>query len=330
MISFIKSSKTRIREDIVFLCICVIIFIQTETKREASMKKNYIYAFLTVFMWSTMAAIVKMLLSDIPNLQTLSISGAFAFLFLLLINIKNGTIKEAVNYSAADYGKMAGLGFLGLFVYTALYYYGISRLSSQEACIVNYLWPIMLVIFSCIILKEKLTIMKCVAMLCSFFGIVILSTGGIHTDSKNATAGIVSCIVAAACYGLFSVLNKKADYNQNFSMMIFWFVVAVCSVLVGVFTEEWVPIKGMAWIGMIWLGVAVDAVAYLLWAIALKGAKNTAKIANLAYLTPFLSLVVSAVLLKEKIEPRALIALIFIIGGILLQSIYDIVRKRKE
>lgn len=294
------------------------------------MKKNYIYAFLTVFMWSTMAANVKMLLSDIPNLETLAISSAFAFLFLLLINIKSGTIREAANHSIADYGKMAGLGFLGLFVYSALYYYGIMCLSSQEACIVNYLWPIMLVIFSCIILKEKLTVMKCVAMLCSFLGIVILSTGGIHTDSKNATAGIVSCIVAAACYGLFSVLNKKTDYNQNFSMMIFWFVVTICSALVGVFTEEWVPITGVAWIGMVWLGVVVDAVAYLLWAIALKGTENTAKIANIAYLTPFLSLIVSAVLLKEKIEPRALIALIFIIGGILLQSLYENVKKEKN
>ena len=39
-------------------------------------------------------------------------------------------------------GIMAGLGFVGLFLYSALYYYGLMQLSSQEACIVNYLWPI--------------------------------------------------------------------------------------------------------------------------------------------------------------------------------------------
>ena len=77
------------------------------------MKKNYIYAFLTVFIWATLAAIAKMLLSDIPNLETLSISSVFSFVFLLLINLKNGSIKEMKKYTVKDYGIMAGLGFYG-------------------------------------------------------------------------------------------------------------------------------------------------------------------------------------------------------------------------
>jgi len=292
-------------------------------------KKNYIYAFFTVFIWATMATIVKLLLVNIPNLEALSISSIFAFLFLVVVNIKNGKIKEMRKYSAKDYFAMAGLGFLGLFMYSALYYYGLSQLTSQEACIVNYLWPIMLVIFSVVILKENITFAKCIAMCCSFFGIVILSTGSGNTVSGNATLGIISCIVAAACYGLFSVLNKKADYDQNIAMMVIWFVVAVCAAILGPVIEEWKPIVGMQWFGMIWLGVIIDAVAYLLWALALKGAENTAKIANLAYLTPFLSLVVSAVVLGERVHARAVIALVFIVGGILLQSFWDDRKKDK-
>lgn len=60
-----------------------------------------------------------------------------------------------------------------------------------------------------------------------------------------------------------------------------------------------------------------DAVAYLLWALALNGTANTAKVANRAYLTPFLSLIVSAIFLKEQLQIQALVALIFIIGGIM-------------
>ena len=294
------------------------------------MKKNYVYALLTIFIWSTMAAIVKLLLFDIPNLQALSISSVFAFLFLLILNIKNGTIKELKKYKAKDYLIMAALGFIGLFLYSALYYYGLIELTSQEACIINYLWPLMLVIFSVLILKEQLTFLKVAAMLCSFTGIVILSMGGSFSSSGNAVLGMISCIVAAACYGLFSVLNKKADYDQNIAMMVNWLVVAVCAAIVGLLTEDWTPIVGVQWLGMIWLGVIIDAVAYLLWALALKGVKNTAKIANLAYLTPFLSLIVSAIVLKEKIELRAIVALIFIIGGILVQSFYELIQQKKE
>lgn len=287
------------------------------------MKKNYIYAAVSVLIWSTMAAAVKKMLYDIPNLEALSISSFFAFLFLLIINLINGAVKEMRKYSVKDYGVMSGLGFIGLFLYSALYYYGLAQLSSQEACILNYLWPIMLVIFSCIILKEKLTFTKGIAMLCSFAGIIILSSGNGSFSTGKTTFGIISCIIAAACYGLFSVLNKKKDYNQNISMMVIWLVVAVCAMISGLITENWVPIKGIQWLGILWIGIATDAVAYLLWALALKGVENTAKIANLAYLTPFLSLVVSAVFLKEKVHLRALIALLFIIGGILLQNIYE-------
>ncbi|MBE5883595.1 MAG: DMT family transporter [Lachnospiraceae bacterium] len=287
------------------------------------MKKQYIYALATVFIWATMAAIVKKMLFDIPNLEALSISSYFAFLFMLLVNLKTGVLKEMKQYSVKEYRIMSGLGFLGLFLYSVLYYYGLSQLSSQEACILNYLWPIMLVAFSCVILKERMTAMKAVAMVCSFIGIIILSMGDGGASTGNTTLGIISCVIAAACYGLFSVLNKKADFNQNISMMVIWLVVAVCATILGIMTEDWVPIKGIQWLGILWLGIVIDAVAYLLWALALKGVENTAKIANLAYLTPFLSVLISAVFLKERIQAQALLALIFIVGGILLQNFYE-------
>ncbi|MBR5311861.1 MAG: DMT family transporter [Clostridia bacterium] len=294
------------------------------------MKKNYIYAVTAVLIWSTTAAMVKKMLYDIPNLEALAVSSFFAFLFLLIVNLKNGTVKEMRRYSVKDYAVMSGLGFIGLFLYSALYYYGLAQLTSQEACILNYLWPIMLVIFSCIILKEKFTFTKGTAMLCSFAGIVILSLGNGSSSSENAVLGMISCIIAAACYGLFSVLNKKADYDQGICMMVVWLVAAVCPMILGLMTETWVPIRSTQWLGILWLGIGIDAVAYLLWALALKGAENTAKIANLAYLTPFLSLIVSAVVLGETIRLRALIALIFIVGGILMQNLWDNRKKKRK
>lgn len=287
------------------------------------MKKNYLYAILTVFIWGTMATVGKILVSNIPSLEALCIGSAFAFLFLLIVNIKNGIIKELGKYRVKDYAIMAGLGFIGLFLYSGLYYYGLTQLSSQEACIVNYLWPMMLVLFSTIILKEKLTVVKAVAMISSFIGVVILSVGGGSSGNGNVMLGIGSCVVAAACYGLFSVLNKKANYDQNIAMMVMWLIVAVCSAVFGLAIEDWKPVVGVQWLGMLWMGVVVNAIAYLIWALALNADKNSARIANLAYLTPFLSLIISAVVLKEQIQGRALIAFVFIIGGILLQTFWE-------
>lgn len=285
------------------------------------MKKNYLYALVTVCVWATSAALTKALMSDLPNLQVLTVSSVFAVLYLLVTGLKKGIVHRAKAYTPKQYLHMAGLGFLGLFLYSALYFYGIAELTSQEACILNYLWPMMLVLFSCLILKEPMTVMKAVAMVCSFVGIVILSAGGSGNPEGNTVGGILACIGAAACYGLFSVLNKKAGYDQEVSMLVFWLITAVCAAALGLATEQWVPIHGTQWLGLLWLGAVTDGLAYLLWALALNGEENTAKIANLAYLTPFLSVLVSAAALGERITPRALIALVFIIGGILLQSL---------
>lgn len=292
------------------------------------MRKSYIYASITVLIWATLATVVKIVLDDIPNFEALTISSFFAFVFLLILNIVNGSIKELKNYHLKDYLMMSGLGFLGLFMYSALYYYGISTLSSQEACILNYLWPLMIVVFACILLKEKFTVRKIIAMVMSFAGIVVLSVGTDGVSSGNKLLGIVACVIAAVCYGLFSVLNKKHSLNQNITMMWIWLTVAVCSLIAGLIFEKWQDVAGVQWAGLLWLGIVVNAIAYLLWAIALKNAEDSAKIANLAYLVPFLSIVLSAIVLKEKITVNAVIAVILIIGGILLQSIHF--KKKKQ
>ena len=150
-------------------------------------------------------------------------------IMLLIINIINGAIKEMKRYRLKDYLKMSGLGFLGLFMYSALYYYGIAVLSSQEACILNYLWPMMIVLFACLLLRETLTVKKAIAMVMSFAGIVVLTLGSGGGSSGNRLFGIIACVAAAVCYGLFSVLNKKHSLNQSVTMMWIWLTVAVCS-----------------------------------------------------------------------------------------------------
>ncbi len=285
------------------------------------MRKSYLYAGITVLIWSTLATVVKIVLKDIPNFQALAISSILAFIFLLIINIINGSIKEIKSYRIKDFLMIIGLGFLGLFMYSALYYYGISQLSSQEACILNYLWPIMIVLFACIILKEKFTIRKIIAMLLSFAGIIVLSLGNSSASTGNRIWGITACVTAAVCYGLFSVLNKKHNLNQGVTMMIIWLTTAVCSAVMNLIFEKAVPINFYGWIGLAWLGIVVNALAYLLWAIALKNADDSAKIANLAYLVPFISIIISFIVLGEKVSINAAAALILIVGGILLQSI---------
>lgn len=287
------------------------------------MKNSKILAIITVLIWSTMAPMAKVLVNQIPDMEVLFVGALFAFLFLLGYNVVRSKVRILTTISGKAIRNMIGLGFLGLFLYSALYYYGIRQLTSQEACILNYLWPIMTVLFTSILLKEKLSTGKILGLLCSFAGIVILSVGGGHSNGSHVFLGIAACVIAAACYGMFSALNKKADYDQDITMMILWLTVAVCSGIYGMIFGDWMPISGSTWLGLLWLGVVVDAIAYLLWALAINGSENTASIANLAFLVPLLSMVLSVVFLKEPFQIRTLLAMAFIIGGILLQEYLD-------
>ena len=291
------------------------------------MGKSKVLAWITVLCWATLAPIAKVLIAQIPDMEVLFIGAVFAFLFLLGYNVANGKIAVIKTTPASILRNMICLGVLGLFLYSSLYYYGLQQLTSQEACILNYLWPIMTVLFTALILKEKLTAGKLLGLLLSFIGIVILSIGRSQTLNPNAMLGIITCIVAAACYGLFSALNKKLNYDQDITMMIIWLTVTCCSGIAGLISHNWVPVQGITWIGLLWLGVVVNAIAYLLWAIAINNSENTASIANLAFLVPLLSMILAVIFLKEPFQFRALIAMILIIGGIILQEYLDRINK---
>lgn len=281
----------------------------------------YFYAASAVVIWSTLAATAKSLLTAIPTFETLFLSSVIASLFLFVLQLARGGMRAFRAYDLRACAAMAGLGVLGLFFYLALYFYGLSQLTSQEACILNYLWPMMIVLFSALLLGEKITARTAAALLLSFSGVVVLTLGGEGHAAGNTALGALACVLAALCYGLFCVLNKKRNMNQNIMMAVGWGATALCALPVTLLTEEWTALSPEQWGGMLWLGVFVNAVGYLWWALALQGARNSAVVANLAYFVPLLSLVVSAVTLGEEMSSAALGALVLIMGGILLQNV---------
>ena len=283
-------------------------------------KKQIVYAVLTVFLWATMAPAVKLMQDSVPTTEVLFLAGVFSVVFLLGRLIANGKVKEYRTFGAQNYKVVLGLGFLGFFVYEFLYYFGIAQLTASTACILNYLWPVMLVLFSCLILKEPFTTRKVLAMVASFLGVVVLSAGGNDQYGAHPVLGIVGCIVAAVSYGLFSVLNKREDLDQDLCMPIYWGVTMVSGLIAGFVEGGWTMPDLKTWLILAWLGVMANAVGYLIWAIALNDSKNSARIANVAFLVPVLSMLLSALILREQIHWNGIVALALILGGILYQS----------
>lgn len=283
------------------------------------MKKEFAMAGVTVFLWGTSAPVCKVLLSDMTNMEVLCCASVFAALSLLAVILVKGQWNELRQYTLKDYSRLCLLGFTGYFLYSAFYYQGITYLDAQIACIVNYLWPILTVCFACVILKERFSGAKFLALLLSFGGVIIvmLQPDQGTAFSSDQLKGYLSCILAAALYGLFCNLNKKQGGNQLINMFIYHTLSAVCALICCLVTG-FAPVSGGHIIGFLWLGVFVNAIGYLLWALALQGS-SAAAISNFAYGTPAISMLLSHFFLGEPMYITSILGLALILTGFFLQ-----------
>lgn len=269
-------------------------------------------------MWSTMATVSKLLLSSMSNFQVLCVSSLLAALTMLAINVFSGKLAVMKTYCPKDYLIMTGVGLLGIFLYYTFYYIGMGSLLASQAFIINYLWPIMSVLFAAILLKEKMTVRKVIAIGMSFLGVVIVTGKDLIQFNPRMIFGAAMCASAAVCYGAFTALNKKWSYEKGISMMIAFSTAFVLSFLLNQATgEKWNlgfgQLLGLGWNGVFSMGIGNTA-----WALALEKG-NTAKISNLAYITPFVSLIWTALFLKEQISIWSVAGLCVIVLGILIQ-----------
>lgn len=282
------------------------------------MKKAYILAAITIFLWSSMATVSKLLLNTLDSFSVLCISALFAALFLLIINVATGNIKNLKNYKPKDIFTIILIGLPGTFFYYIFYYLGASDMPASQAFIINYLWPIMSVVFACILLKENMTVRKAVAIALSFVGVIIVTGGDLLKFDTKILMGAVLCMLAALSYGLFTALNKKFDYDKSLSVMLSFFATFLLTFVIVVAKGSPLTFSGVQYLGFLWQGITTMALGTTLWAIALS-LGNTAKISNLAYITPFLSLVWTGLILKEQIKLSSLLGLAVIILGIFIQ-----------
>ena len=282
------------------------------------MKKTYLYAGVSILFWSTTATVSKLLLNTLNSYQVLMFNAFFASLALLIVNIFTGKIKLLKNYKLKDYVTILLICSPGTFFYYIFLYSGTAKMEASQAFIINYLWPIMSVVFACIILKEKLTTRKCLAFVLSFIGILTVAGNELLKFNSQTLIGVVLCVLAAVSYGAFTALNRKWDYDYQLSMMLSFFCSFIFTIVIN--TIMWKPLEiGLPQIlGFAWNGFFVMALATVTWALALKHG-GTAKVSNLAYITPFLSLVWTFIVLKEPIRPLSVIGLVIIVVGIFIQ-----------
>lgn len=292
------------------------------------MKKQhttYLYATLSILCWSSISTAFKLSLQHLSPVGLLLIASFTSTVFLGIVWVLN--TREALSVTAFIRNLLHSVipGLLNPFVYYLILFEAYSRLRAQEAQALNYTWAIVLAMLSILLLKEKFRIIDFCALLVSFLGVLIISTrgslGSIRFDDGWASfLALFSSIIWAAYWIISLKDNRSALQKLFFNFLIGFVAIAIYAALGKVLlfspNAKLVPaLLGGAYVGIFEMGLT-----FLLWFKALELTDNTAKISNLIFLTPFVSLLFIAQILHERIHPATLAGLMLIVLSNLIQK----------
>jgi drug/metabolite transporter (DMT)-like permease len=215
------------------------------------------------------------------------------------------------------------LGFLNPFLYYVVLFKAYSILPAQEALSLNYTWPIMLVLLSIPLLKQRIGFKSILALIVSFVGVVIIGTrGDLARLQFSNPFGVFLAVGSSVIWALFWIYNMKDERNEVVKLFLnFMFGLIFISAVTFLFSGTGAvtpPINGV--LGAIYVGLFEMGITFIVWLKALRLSKTTAKVSNLIFLAPFMSLMFIHFLIKEEISFSTITGLTLIVTGIMIQQ----------
>jgi drug/metabolite transporter (DMT)-like permease len=285
-------------------------------------RKAYIFALLSVAFWSTMSTAFKLTLNYLAFDSLLFYSVWFAVIVLGLIVIIQQKTKLLWQTSRIEFGRSAIMGFINPFGYYLVLFKAYELLQAQEAGVLNYTWPVVLVILSAIILGQKIGLKGFIAIFISFAGLLIISTKGQiaemnFTNPKGVSLAVFSAFLWAA-YWIINMYDKRDALTKIFINMLFGGIYIGIYMLL--FSKIVIPPKEGLF-GALYIGIFEMGITFVFWLMALSHSTNTAKVSNLIFLSPFIALFFIRIFVGESILSSTIWGLTLIISGIFLQQL---------
>ncbi len=281
-----------------------------------------VYGLGAVLLWSTVATAFKLSLRYLSPIELLLFSGAFSTLLLGVILRLQGKLHLAFQCTRRDYLLSIALGLLSPFLYYLILFKAYDLLPAQQAQPLNYTWAITLSLLSVPLLKQKISWQQWLALLVSYCGVLVISTEGEPLSLQfTDPLGVALALLSTIIWAIYWIYNTKDSRDPVVGLFVnflcsFPFVLG-CYLLT---TEIRLPeLPGL--LGAVYIGTFEMGACFVLWLLALKNTENTARISNLIFISPFLSLVLIYFLVGEEILPATFVGLVLIVAGLLCQRI---------
>jgi drug/metabolite transporter (DMT)-like permease len=286
-------------------------------------RRAYAHAAAAVLLWSTVASAFKLSLRHLRPDALLLWANASSAAVLGLAAAVAGKLRELRGLSRRDLFQRAVLGLLNPCLYYLVLFRAYDLLPAQEAQPLNYTWAVTLALLSIPLLGQRIGWRGIGAMLVSYAGVVVIATRGDPLALRfESPTGVGLALASTVIWALFWIYDRRSTGDPLVGLLVSFAaslpVVLLENVIVGGAPRlpAWPGLAGAAYIGAFEMGVT-----FVLWSRALKLSETTARVGNLIFFSPFLSLVLIRFLVGEEILASSVVGLGFIVAGNVLQQL---------
>lgn len=280
----------------------------------ASKNKAFPLLLLTFFFWGSVYVAGKMIAQDIPPQLLACLRCVVAMAPLLLMARKHlGTKIER-----EDWKYFLLVGFTGYFMTISLIQLGISLTGASMASLINSMTPVSVTIIAALLLKERITPVKCLCLVLALAGAAVVTSGA---GSQSDLAGILVVLLSVLCWGVASVYMRRltAKYPAILVTTYSMALSLIFHIPAGVATALSQPVH-LSWKAaavVLYLGLVGSGLAQYTWTKCL--AILPASTCSLFYpLQPVFSALLGALILDESFQPSFFLGLLLISADVVL------------
>jgi drug/metabolite transporter (DMT)-like permease len=274
-----------------------------------------------IALWSTLATLTA-LAGPIPPFQLAAVTFAIGAAAGALVIALSGRPLSAI--LAAPPGALA-LGVAGLLGYHALYFFALQTAPAIEANVINYLWPLLIVVFSALLPARlggrRLTVWHVTGALTAFAGaLVVVASPAAFKGASSLGWGHVAALGAAVVWAGYSVASRLYVDVPSASVISTSALTALgaAAIHIALETTRW-PETGAGWLVLAAMGLGPVGLAFTLWDAAVKHG-DIRLVGVISYATPLLSNALLAALGLAQAGPTLWIAVVLVTVGAVIAA----------
>jgi drug/metabolite transporter (DMT)-like permease len=238
-----------------------------------------------ILLWSSLAVLTTAT-EGLPPFQVLAIGfGVAALLGLARTALQGRRGWQALRQPWSAFA----LTTAALFGYHALYFIALKRAPAVEANLINYLWPLLIVVFAGLLAGVKVRGGQWLGTVLGLVAAVLLVTRGESIEVRpEFLPGYLAALGAALIWALYSVLNRRFADVPSAAITVACAGVAVLGGVAHGLFETTVSPTASQWVVLLVMGIGPVGAAFWLWDHGTKRG-DIALLGSLSYLAPLLS-----------------------------------------